>query len=122
MSDSINAKLTAAELIDKWASRVLPPVERLLNNIWSHVSADLRAYAKTAAHHYRTLRSFIDEHQTDLYEYYVPLDLVSNDLRMSEVSASKLFSRSKCSVITGNGGCGKSTLLRHLFISCLASK
>lgn len=91
--------------------------------IRNSITDGLKKYIRNAFLKNAYIRSFFyRDEPTYIYNFYVPVGLVSSRVEIPEANIRQLFAISKKIVIQGTGGSGKSILSKHLFLEILNRK
>ncbi|MDC9721721.1 MAG: NACHT domain-containing protein [Urechidicola sp.] len=70
----------------------------------------------------RSKSFFIRDEPINLYEFYIPLGIECNDIKIKSANIKALLNVNSHCIISGTGGAGKSIMLKHLFIDSLKNK
>ncbi len=79
----------------------------------------LKSYLTKTTKQLGTAKTLLNQNTPQpLYDFYVPLDMASDQTTYTSPTPSELEEISRCVLLEGVGGCGKSTFLNHIFLQC----
>ena len=127
MAEQIDYNKIAADLIQKNLEKIIDSLPNLARKLKSQAQiafkTAFRGYMKQAISKYSKIKTILyRDHPVYLYDFYVPLDIYSEKIKISSVNASKLFDEGNFFVITSTAGSGKSTLFKHLFLDTIKNR
>lgn len=117
----------AADFLAKNLEKILSMGQQALGQSARSLRVKLKLaytdYLELTNEKYSKSKSFFIRNQAvNLYSYYVPTSIESNNTVLESPSFSQCINVSKKIIITGLGGSGKSVLTRHLFLDCIRDK
>lgn len=87
------------------------------------LNSSYKDYVTCVAERYSRAKTFlIRQDPTDLYKFYVPLDISSDKQTCEQASISDVTLTNNFAVLRADGGSGKSLMMRHLFLDTLRLK
>jgi len=127
MAEQIDYNKIAADLIQKNLEKIIDSLPNLARKLKSQAQiafkTAFREYMKQAISKYSKIKTILyRDHPVYLYDFYVPLDIFSDNIKINSVNSSKLFDEGNFFVITSTAGSGKSTLFKHLFLNTIENR
>lgn len=127
MGEEFDPNVIAAEFLkqnlDSIANSAKGVIQGASDNIRLHLASTYKSYIIDITNKYSKAKSFLLRGEPEqLYDFYVPLDLIFKKSKLTSPKFSDLKHRSNFSVITGTAGCGKSMFVRHILLDSLISK
>lgn len=116
-----------AEFLTSTAGEILSSGKDAIEGTIEKVQLKLKTvytdYLKRVYERYGKSKSFfIRDEPVNLYEFYIPLGLECNKIKIKSANLKGVLNVNHCCIISGTGGAGKSIILKHLFIDCLKLK
>ena len=118
MSDVLDPNKLVAEFANSNMNRIVDSVAHGMKGTRNRVRAKLdrtyRNYLSRILDRYSNAKSFfIRTEPTPLYEFFVPLDLLTEQRTLTKPGAPDVAAVASAAIVTGSGGCGKTMLMRH---------